>query len=304
VLPTQQASWVQRLQKALAKMNIQLTELISDVMGQTSQAVIHAIVAGERELKVPARRPHRRVKASEQDIVRALTGNWREPHLLVRGQALAMYDDIAAHLRECDAKLGALLAERSDASVDIGKTPRPRSKARAEHEVRQQLTRWADADLTHSDGPRLDSVMKIPSEIGTNLSRFANVKHFCPWLGPCPATKISGGMVLSARTQRSANRARQALKMAAVSLSHRSSALGRSAEGCAVAQASHAPIQQRRTSWRGWCTSGSPVARNSLTKANSAMKNCNANAAQPRSSAAQQPRVPRHSARACARVRC
>jgi len=69
-------------------------------------------------------------------------------------------------------------------------------------------------------------LMKILSEIGTDLSRFANVKHFCSWLGLCPATKISGGKVLSARTKRCANRVRQALKMAAMSLSHSDSALG------------------------------------------------------------------------------
>ena len=68
--------------------------------------------------------------------------------------------------------------------------------------------------------------MKILSEIGPDLSRFANVKHFCSWLGLCPATKISGGKVMSASTKRSANRVRQALKMAAMSLSRSQSALG------------------------------------------------------------------------------
>ena len=58
------------------------------------------------------------------------------------------------------------------------------------------------------------------------MSRFASVKHFCSWLGLCPATKISGGKVLSSGTKRSANRARQALKLAAQSLSHSASALG------------------------------------------------------------------------------
>jgi hypothetical protein len=52
------------------------------------------------------------------------------------------------------------------------------------------------------------------------------IKHFCSWLGLCPGTKISGGKVLSAGTMRSANRARQALKMAATSLSRSDSALG------------------------------------------------------------------------------
>ncbi len=60
----------------------------------------------------------------------------------------------------------------------------------------------------------------------TGVYWIANVKHFCSWLGLCPATKISGGKVLSARTKRSANRVRQALKRAAMSLSHSDSALG------------------------------------------------------------------------------
>ena len=226
VLLTEQASWVQRMQKALVQMNIQLTEVISDVMGQTGQAIIRDIVAGQRDPARLARHRHRRIKASEQDIVRALTGHWREEHLFVLGQALGMYDDIARHLHACDTKLRTLLAERSSACVDVGKTPRTGSKARAQFDLRQQLANWAGCDLTRINGLGLESVMKILSELGTDLSRFANVKHFCSWLGLCPATKISGGKVISARTKRSANRVRQALKMAAMSLSHSDSALG------------------------------------------------------------------------------
>ena len=81
-------------------------------------------------------------------------------------------------------------------------------------------------DLTRINGLEVTSVMKILSELGPDLSRFANVKHFCSWLGLCPATKISGGKVMSASTKRSANRVRQALKMAAMSLSRSQSALG------------------------------------------------------------------------------
>ena len=68
--------------------------------------------------------------------------------------------------------------------------------------------------------------MKVLSEIGPDLSRFETVKHFCSWLGLCLGTKISGGKILSAKTERSANRVRQALKMAVMSLSHSDTALG------------------------------------------------------------------------------
>ena len=225
-LLVEQASWVQRMQKALVQMNIQLTEVLSDMMGQTGQAVIRDIVAGVRDAKQLARHRQRRVKANEAEIARALQGNWREEHLFVLKQALAMYDDIRRHLAECDARLDAVLDARSTAKVDIGKLPRAGSKARTEHDIRQRLANWAGVDLTRINGLGVTVVMKLLSEIGPDVSRFASVKHFCSWLGLCPGTKISGGKVLSSGTKRSANRARQALKLAAQSLCRSESALG------------------------------------------------------------------------------
>jgi transposase len=226
VLLTEQASWVQRMQKALVQMNIQLTEVLADVMGMTGQAIIRDIVAGERDPKALARHRDRRVKASADAIAKALTGNWREEHLFVLRQALAMYDDIARHLAECDSKLQELLRALGQRKVDLGKVPRAGSKTRQEFDARQMLANWAGVDLTRINGLGVTAVMKILSELGPDLSRFATVKHFCSWLGLCPGTKISGGKVLSAKTKRSANRVRQALKMAAMSLSHSNSALG------------------------------------------------------------------------------
>jgi transposase len=226
VLLVEQATWVQRMQKALVQMNIQLTEVLSDVMGITGQAIIRAIVAGERDPQVLARHRHGRVKASREQVVQALTGNWRQEHLFVLRQALGIYDDIAKHLVDCDAHLQTLFAERAACTVDLGKAPRAGSKQHAAFTVRQALANWAGVDLTRIPGLAATMVLKLLSEIGPNLSRFPTVKHFCSWLGLCPATKISGGKVLSSGTKRSVNRARQALKMAAMSLSHSDSALG------------------------------------------------------------------------------
>ena len=226
VLLIEQASWVQRMQKSLVQMNIQLTEVLTDVMGMTGQAIIREIVAGERDPKALARHRDRRVKASAEAITKALTGNWRDEHLFVLRQALAMYDDIAGHLAECDTKLQTLLRALGQRNVDLGKVPRAGSKTRQEFDARQTLANWAGVDLTRINGLGLAAVMKILSEIGPDLSRFETVKHFCSWLWLCPGTKISGGKILSAKTKRSANRVRQALKMAAMSLSHSSSALG------------------------------------------------------------------------------
>jgi transposase len=141
-------------------------------------------------------------------------------------QALGVYDDIGRHLAECDVRLDQLLDARATKALDIGKLPRQGSKSRVEHDVRQRLADWAGVDLTRINGLGVTVVMKLLTEIGPDLSRFASVKHFCSWLGLCPGTKISGGKVLSSGTKRSANRARQALKMAAMALCRSESALG------------------------------------------------------------------------------
>jgi len=226
VLLAEQASWVLRMQKALVQMNIQLSEVLTDVMGMTGQAIIRDIVAGERDPAVLARHRQSRVKASEADIRRALTGNWRDEHVFVLAQSLAMYDSLAQRVTECDAKMQALLTPLGCHEVNLHGPGKRAGKNTPAFDLRMALARWAGVDLTRINGLALTSVLTILSEVGPELSRFTSVKHFCSWLGLCPGTKVSGGKVLSARTRRSTNRVRQALKLAAMSLSRNSSALG------------------------------------------------------------------------------
>ena len=49
---------------------------------------------------------------------------------------------------------------------------------------------------------------------------------FASWMGLCPGTRITGGKVLSGKTKRCANRAAQALRLAAAALRSSQSALG------------------------------------------------------------------------------
>ena len=47
-----QARHVQHMQKALTQMNVQLANVISDVVGETGQKLLRAIVTGERDGQV------------------------------------------------------------------------------------------------------------------------------------------------------------------------------------------------------------------------------------------------------------
>src|SRR5437667_827378 len=77
---------IQRMQKALTQMNIQLANVLSDVSGMTGQAIVKAILAGERDPYELAALRNWRVKASEAEIARSLEGNWQEELLLVLPQ--------------------------------------------------------------------------------------------------------------------------------------------------------------------------------------------------------------------------
>ena len=93
------------MQKALLQMNIQLSQALSDVTGDTGQRIIRAMVAGERDPHTLAALRNYRCKKDVNEIALALTGTWREEHLFVLKQALALFDFYTAQLSECDAQI-------------------------------------------------------------------------------------------------------------------------------------------------------------------------------------------------------
>jgi transposase len=74
---------IQRMQKALTQMNLQLANVLSDVSGVTGQAIIKALLAGERDPHKLAAFRDCRVKASEEEIAQSLEGNWQPDQLFV-----------------------------------------------------------------------------------------------------------------------------------------------------------------------------------------------------------------------------
>jgi transposase len=222
-----QGRQVQHMQKALTQMNIQLANVISDVVGETGQKILRAIVDGERDGAVLAAMKDRRIRASTDEIAKSLQGNWRTEHLFALKQALGMFDFIGMQLAECDREIEQQMQTMHAHHGEPGKDKsRSRPRNAPKLDLRTQLFKMCGVDLTRIDGINVTTALAVISEIGTDMSRFPTVKHFACWLGLCPGTKISGGKVLSSKTKRVANRAAQALRMAAAALRSSQSALG------------------------------------------------------------------------------
>jgi transposase len=227
MLTKYQSRHIQHMQKALAQMNIQLGNVISDIAGETGQKIIRAILAGERDGAKLAKLKNLRIRASDEEIVKSLQGNWREEHLFALKQAVELYDAYARTLQECDRQLVLQLERLARHELPVGPTKRRgRPPSSTKVQWRNALFRACGVDLTHVDGIDLSTALKILAEVGPDLSRFKSAKHFASWLGLCPGTKISGGKVLSGASKRTANRLAQALRMAATTLRNSQSALG------------------------------------------------------------------------------
>jgi transposase len=223
-----QAKGVQHMQKALTQMNIQLANVISDVVGQTGQKILRAIVAGERDGLVLGAMKNVRIHASAEDIAKSLQGNWRAEHLFALKQALAAFDFVGTQLAECDREIEAQLKSLQvhDGEPAKDKKRGGRSRNAPKFDLRTQLFKMCGVDLTRIDSIDVTTALAVISETGADMSRFPSDGHFASWLGLCPGTKITGGKVISGRTKRSANRVAQALRLAAASLRTSQSALG------------------------------------------------------------------------------
>lgn len=96
---------VRRMQKSLELMNIKLHIVISDLLGKTGMLMVKAILAGERDPYKLLVYKDSRIKASDELIVKALTGIWKEDHLFTLQQAYEEYQFYQSQIASCDEKI-------------------------------------------------------------------------------------------------------------------------------------------------------------------------------------------------------
>lgn len=226
-------TYVQRMQKALVQMNVQLSLVVSDITGVTGLKILRDIVAGQHDPAHLASHRDYRCRASQREIIAALTGHYRPEHLFVLQQNLELFDTCQRQLAACDRAL-EVHVQSLTATHEAPATPLPTPRVHRRiidndptFEIRTPLHQLTGGvDLTQIDGIGPHTALKLIAEIGTDMHRWATEKHFTSWLTLAPKNKVSGGRLLSSRTEPSANRAAAILRMAAMTLGRGSTALG------------------------------------------------------------------------------
>ena len=226
------ATCIQRMQKALTQMNIQLANVISDLSGVTGQMIVRAIVGGERDPQKLAELSHPRIQASRGQIAESLEGNWRQELIFVVQQEIEMYDTYQRRISECDQQLQKHLAAFADTVPPPAKQELPPKKKGKQNKnnphfhLADELQRIAGVDLTRIDGVDVMVAQTLVSEVGLDMSRWKTEAHFASWLGLCPDNRISGDKVLARGTRHVVNRAATALRMGASTLLRSQTYLG------------------------------------------------------------------------------
>lgn len=229
------AQEVLRVQKALQQMNIKLSVVLSDVVGESGRRIIEAIIGGEHDPKALASLADGRCKSSKAEIAAALEGIWDESLIFVLRQNYEDYKHTCAHIEECDKKLEVMLCLYI-AKINHGVLPEfiesGKSKAKGKPQaVKMDVERLANemwgvntfaipgfSDLT---------VLMLMGELGHAFPlKFRSADAFARWCNLAPNTKISGGKTLSSRVPKKKNKVGLILRKAASSLANAKNELG------------------------------------------------------------------------------
>jgi transposase len=223
------AEQIHLMQKSLELMNLQLHKAISDITGVTGMKIIRAIVSGQRDPVVLAKMRHRSIKSSEETIVKALTGDWREEHLFTLEQALETYDFYHRQIAACDQRIERYMntfPSRRDVNDNDKRSGCRRRKNQVHFDLSSELHRITGVDLTTIDAIDVLTAQTVISECGYDMSRFPTENNFSSWLGLSPNNVITGGKVRRRGTRKVYNRTADALRIAAQSLHSSKTSLG------------------------------------------------------------------------------
>jgi transposase len=164
---------INRVHRMLQDAGVKLTTVVSDIMGVSGRAMLHALVAGTTDPEVLAELARGRLRAKLPLLRQALQGRFRAHHALLLGHMLSKLE----FLEDLIAQLTA--------------------------EIDERLAPFA-ATLAHLDTiPGVDrrSATTILVETGGDMTRFPTAAHLTSWATVCPGQNESAGKRRSGRTR-------------------------------------------------------------------------------------------------------
>ncbi|MDR0613181.1 MAG: IS110 family transposase [Dysgonamonadaceae bacterium] len=253
VIMVQKAVTLTRMQRQLEMMNVKLQHEISDIEGVGAMKIIRAICGGETDPeKLVSLLNLNLFKATKEDLVESLRGNYRTCLVNVLKEKLSEYDFFVSQMRKYEQYIITILEEISKLEEqkrmvnetiaskgtnelkknDKHKDPKTGKKAKKARKNEYSfdgptfLCRILGIDLTKVEGFNDKTLLCILSVTGIDMSQWKSAQQFVSWLRLSPRPKKSANKVVGYDYSRTKNPATQAFRLCAQSLHNSKSPLG------------------------------------------------------------------------------
>jgi len=160
------AAEIARLEKVLQDAGIKLTSVASKVLTQSGQAMVEALIAGERDPAALAGLAKGKLRPKIPQLTAALRGHFGAHHAIVAARILAHLDFLDETVAALDEQIAARVAERYQSAARL---------------------------LADVPGLERRSIEVIIAETGADMSRFPSPAQFASWAGLCPGNHESAG---------------------------------------------------------------------------------------------------------------
>ena len=218
-LKNENSRHVLRMQKILTQMNVLLPNVLSDITGRTGTNIMKAIISGKTDPDYLMQFKNKQVKASDDNFLKALNGNYQDFYIKILSYELMHYEYFVEEIEKIDNEVSYLLtgmikAANGDYDDSIILTDA------------EMLIALTGVDLTQVPGFEILSIRKLISETGIDMSKWKDAKHFTSWLRLSPNSRISGGKILSNNKRRKKPKAAIYFLMCAGTLQNSKTFLG------------------------------------------------------------------------------
>src|SRR3989449_1034082 len=183
---------VNRIAKTLELAHLKLSCVVTDLMGKTGRAILHALSAGIDDPERLAEGAQGSLRKKQAALREALVGRLTPHYAFLLQQHLSLIDGLDAHIATLDTRIEAAMAPFAEAAALVQTMP----------------------------GVAARAAQAILAETGVDMDLFPTPAHFASWARLCPGNHERAGKRRSTRTGKGATWLRATLQEAAWAAVH------------------------------------------------------------------------------------
>jgi len=175
---------VNRIAKTLELAHLKLSCVVTDLMGKTGRAILHALSAGIDDPERLAACAQGLLRKKQAALREALVGRLTPHYAFLLQQHLSLIDGLDAHIATLDTRIEAAMAPFAEAAALVQTMP----------------------------GVAARAAQAILAETGVDMDLFPTPAHFASWARLCPGNHESAGKRQSTTTGKGATWLRATLQ--------------------------------------------------------------------------------------------